>query len=383
MKADDLLFISVGGAAATIAQKIALKSRRDLALPPMRVLILDTDDAVLETVTHTEGLSVTIFGTQRLSGRGTGGDCVLGQSAFRDDAAALMQQIGTPRLVVLLTCCGGGTSGACEQLLTLLRDRGIANIVFATEPFPFEGDARRKAASIIMPTLCNTANAITTVALADLLPKDGVERTAAEAFDTVAERLAAGICLLWTMLVHPGYIQFDVEHLRQLLERAQGGSLHFTFADATAEGEERAAHLSDAMLHSARFRAQGVNYLENAGFVCVGVLAGDDLRLSELKVLMTDLRKVIHKKAEVALGTVNHQAFNGNMSVVLMAFAKPGTGEPTTEDGLQPPKGHGRGARAKSLTAVKDRFDDVERTIIDGVDYDVPTYSRRNVWLKR
>ena len=144
MKAEDLLLISVGGAAAKIARQIALKSRRDLSQPPMRILILDTDDAVLQTLTHAEGVSATIFGTQRLSGRGTGGDHILGVGAFRDDAAVLMQQIGAPRLVVVLTCCGGGTSGACEPLLRALRDRGIANIVFATEPFAFEGDARKK-----------------------------------------------------------------------------------------------------------------------------------------------------------------------------------------------------------------------------------------------
>ena len=47
MKAEDILFISLGGAAASIARRIAQGARRDLTQAPMRVLILDTDDAVL------------------------------------------------------------------------------------------------------------------------------------------------------------------------------------------------------------------------------------------------------------------------------------------------------------------------------------------------
>ncbi|MBQ9694178.1 MAG: hypothetical protein IJV69_05415 [Kiritimatiellae bacterium] len=384
MKADDLLFISVGGAAASVAQNIAQRTRRDASQPPMRVLILDTDDAVLQHVTHADGVSVTIFGTQRLSGRGTGGDHILGMSAFRDDAAGIMQQIGSPRLVIVLTCCGGGTSGACEPLLRLLRDRGIANIVFATEPFAFEGEARKRSASVILPTLCETANAVTTVPLASLLAGKEDELTAAQAFDYAADRLAAGICLLWTQLVYPGYIQFDVEHFRLFLERESVSTVAFTFADTIATGDQRAERVVASLLQSPRFQMRGVNCLMNAHQVIVGVLAGDDLRLCELDTLMTGLKAGLGKQAEVTLGTVNHEAFNGKLEVVLLAFTPSGVDLPIAGDALQSVrKRSGKSSRAKALSAVKDRFDDVERTIIDGVNYDTPTYLRRNIRLKR
>lgn len=384
MKADDLLFISVGGAAASIARRIALQTRRDPAQPPMRVLMLDTDDAVLQDVTHADGVSVTIFGTQRLSGRGTGGDHILGMSAFRDDAATLMQQIGTPRLVILLTCCGGGTSGACEPLLRLLRERGIANIVFATEPFPFEGEARKKTASIILPTITESANAVTTISLSRLLADVSESLTAEQSFEYVAKRLAAGISLLWTLLVYPGYIQFDIEYFRQFLERETFGSLLFTFADATAKGAERAETVLAELIKSPRFKDKGIHYLTNASYVIAGVLAGEDLRLCELDVLMSGLKKTVNKQAELVLGTVNNTSFNGKIEVVLIAFAQSGIEQNPGGDGLQPVrKRSSKVTRGRTLTAVKDRFDDVERTIIDGVNYDEPTYLRRNIRLKR
>lgn len=390
MKADDILFISLGGAAANIAHKIAGKVRREANQAPMRILVLDTDDAVLQTVTnpHADGVSVTIFGTQRLNGRGTGGDHVLGMSAFRDDAATLVQQIGTPHLAVVLTCCGGGTSGACESLLRLLNERGIANIVFATEPFPFEGDDRKRCSNVIVPTIMERANAATIVPLADLLTNAPEDFTIDASFDYAADRLAAGVSLLWTLLVHPGYIQFDVEHFRQLLERDNAATQTFLFSDATAMGETRAEQLIQQIATSQRFNARSINALANARAVIVGVLAGDDLRLSELNVLMTGLREQIHKQSEVILGTVNHASFNGKMEVVVLAFTQGQSGidvASPTGDALQPVgrKRSSKTSRSKPLTAVKDRFDDVERTIIDGVNYDVPTYLRRNIRLKR
>ena len=385
MKADDILLISLGGAAAKIARHIAAKSLRDPSKPPMRVLILDTDDEVLQTVTHTtiEGVSVTIFGVQRLNGKGTGGDHVIGMSAFRDEVAVLTQQIGTPRLAVVLTCCGGGTSGASESLLRILNERGIANIVFATEPLPFEGDDRKRCASVIIPTIMSCANAATVVPLATLLAGAPDTLTAAESFDYAADRLAAGISLLWTLLVHPGYLQFDAEHLRQMLERDALTTLPFTFSDAVASGENRATEVVEAIAASPRFKLKGVNCLANARTAVVGVLAGDDLRLSELNVLMTGLRKQFHKQTEVILGTVNHPSFNGRMEVVVLAFTQSGAEAGDGDGALQPIRKRSGRSRSKGLTGVKDRFDDVERTIIDGVNYDEPTYLRRNIRLKR
>jgi cell division GTPase FtsZ len=387
MKADELLFISLGGAAASIARHIAAQTRQDPERPPMRVLVLDTDDAVLQTVTHphTEGVSVTIFGTQRLDGKGTGGDHVLGASAFRDDAATLMQQIGSPRLAIILTCCGGGTSGACESLLRFLNERGIANIVFATEPLPFEGDDRKRCATVVIPTLMEHANAASIIPLTSLIPEETAGLTIEQSFNYAANRLAAGISLLWVLLVSPGYLQFDAEHFRQILDQSTSSSLSFTFSDATAIGEERATDLVKQIVGSPRFMQRGVNCLANASTAIVGVLAGEDLRLCELNVLMTGLRSHFNKQTEVILGTVNHPTFSGRMEVVVLAFRSLIGDMTTSNDALQPlaRKRSIKGGREKMLSAVKNRFDNVEQTIIDGINYDEPTYLRRNIRLKR
>ncbi|HIV09061.1 MAG TPA: hypothetical protein IAC79_02965, partial [Candidatus Spyradenecus faecavium] len=103
METEDLLLISLGGAAASIARRVA-----ERAEAPLRALILDTDDATLQAITPVVGVATSVFGAKRLSGRGTGGAHSLGAGAFRDDAGQILAQVGSPRLAVLLTCCGGG-----------------------------------------------------------------------------------------------------------------------------------------------------------------------------------------------------------------------------------------------------------------------------------
>ena len=191
--------------------------------------------------------------------------------------------------------------------------------------------------------------------------------------------------MLWTQLVYPGYIQFDVEYFRQYLEQDSYVPLNFTFADASATGDCRAEAVVEALVSSPRFQVRGQNCLASASHVIVGVLAGEDLRLCELDTLMTGVKKALNGQAEVMLGTVNQPSFNGQFGVVLLAFASSTTEAPPAGDALQSVrKRSGKNVKnSKSLSAVKDRFDDVECTLIDGVNYDEPTYVRRHIRLKR
>lgn len=379
MDTDDLLLLSLGGAAAGVARRVA-----ERATAPLRALILDTDDTVLQTLTPAVGVATTVFGVKRLAGRGTGGDHNLGAGALRDDASQLLAQIGSPRLTIILTCCGGGTSGALPFLLELLHAQGSATIVIATEPFAFEGEDRRRCARVLAPTIEARADALARVPLDLLIGEDASTLPAHEAFDRAADRLAAMLGLLWTLLAHPGFIAFDAERFRRLIAQDRRAAQLFCFADASASGEGRAGKVLDTLLADPRLRVDGVDRLANAAQIVVGVLAGPDLRLCELGVLMDGLRAHCKTLQEDFLGTANEAGREGTIAAVVLAFGAPAPeGEPTER-----PLGGRRGKSAKAakgslLGATKDRFSDVEHTVYDGQDLDVPTYQRRGIRLTR
>ena len=383
METEDLLLISLGGAAASIVRRMA-----ERATTPLRALILDTDDATLQSITPAVGVSTSVFGAKRLSGRGTGGSHSLGAGAFRDDATQILAQVGTPRLAILLTCCGGGTAGAATTLLEALRTKGIATLVFAVAPFSFEGDDRKRAANVLLPIMETRADALTRISLDALVGEEAATLPAAEAFAHAADRLAAGLGLLWTLVAHPGFIAFDAERFRAFLTHDVEGGLPFCFADVTVSGENRAKTALNALREDPRFRVNGVDRLANAAQLIVGILAGPDLRLCEIGTLMEGLRSHCQSLKETLLGTADEEAREGSLSVVLFAFGHPLTNVSAAKDGEAPrplPKRQ-RGAKAagtKVLGTAKNRFTDVAPTIYGGQNLDEPTYQRRGIRLTR
>ncbi len=378
MNLDDLLFISVGGAAAQIAQRMVATTTT-----PVRALILDTDDAILQTLVPQTGVSTMIIGAKRLEGRGTGGERSMGASALRDDAGNVMTQIGSPRLAVVLTCCGGGTSGATTHLLQLLREHGIATVTFATVPFSFEGDDRRRCANIVLPTLESNSDALTRVSLDRLLDDTLRNAPAEQAFEAIAQRLSMGLSLFWQLLSNPGFIAFDSECFHRLLTEGATTGLHFSFADASASGEGRAETILETLITSPRFQGEGANRLENASQLLVGILAGKDLRLCELTTVMDGFRAHCKTLKDSFLGTTCHEAFDGRLTVVVLAFGQP-TADVASKGSLAPMRRGGKhGRTGPKLGATRNRFEDVEHTVYDGHDLDVPTYQRRGIRLTR
>ena len=383
MDTEDLLLISLGGAAATVARRVA-----ERATAPLRALILDTDDATLAALTPAVGLSTSVFGAKRLAGRGTGGDHTLGAGAFRDDAAQILAQIGSPRLAVLLISCGGGTAGAARDLLEALRARGVATLVFATLPFAFEGTDRRRCAAVLLPDVEARADALAKIPLDALVGADAAALPAAEAFARAADRLAAGLGLLWTLVAHPGFIAFDAERFRALLANAVAGGLPFCFADATCSGKGRAEAALAALKGDPRLRMENLDRLASAAQLIVGVLAGPDLRLCELSTLMDGLRAHCQALKETFLGTSVEDSRAGALSVVVLAFGLPVA--EAAQIGAEAPRPlsakKGRDTRNTGsglLRAAKSRFSDVSPTIVNGQNLDEPTYRRRGIRLAR
>jgi hypothetical protein len=135
----------------------------------------------------------------------------------------------------------------------------------------------------------------------------------------------------------------------------------------------------------------------------VGIIAGDDLLLSEIAVLMNGIRELYPNSSRVEMGTVQDALFNGRIEVVLFAFdnwAKPvAAGYVNVAARLdQPPvadilpaassvrkiKGKGKVKSKLSFGPTgRGKFQNSEPTIYDGVDLDVPAYIRYGINIEK
>ena len=360
-----MLLIGIGGAGSAMARGVSRAYGEGL-----RYLLLDTDAS-----TGQADEPFTLLGGERLSGRGAGGDIVTARLAAEDSIDALDEALEGVRLAVIVTALGGGTGGGATLETTKhLKKRGIPSIVFATTPFTFEGENRQQNARGVMGMIEEVANATFFIPLDKLIADaDNMD----EAMQRAVGTLASGVTLFWRLVGKPGYIKLDTERIRHLISRAGRGR----FTTVTMQGPNRAAEAVDALTR-APLLAEGSGAVR--AILC-GVLAGEDLRLSEVGKIADGVRNAFGARCAFELATVNDEAtFCGRLSVVAMLFEANGkdddaAGASVISGGKKKPRNRNPLAQGPQ---GRGRFNNAEPTIWNGEDLDIPTFIRRNINLE-
>ncbi len=361
--ASTMLLIGVGGAGAAMARGINRAFGESL-----HYLVADTDAA-----TGQFGGPFVLLGGNRLSGRGAGGNLVQARLAAEDSILMLDEHLEGIRLAVIVTALGGGTGGgATFEAVKHLAALGIPSIVFATMPFTFEGDDRQRNARGIINMIEEKANATFIISLDKLIGEvDNMNDAMRRAVDT----LASGVTFFWRLIGRPGYLRLDAERMRQLLSNAGRGR----FAAVTVQGEGRAAAAVDAVVRS-RLLLEGSGPVR--AILC-GILAGDDLRLSEVGKIADGVREAFGTRCKFELATVNdEETFAGRISVVVMLFEADGRGEKKIDQKLGTTTNTKERHKAKpDALANPSRFSNVEQTVWNRENLDTPTYLRNGIGL--
>lgn len=358
-----MLLLGIGTSGCAIARGVSRAFGEGL-----RYAMIDTDAS-----TGTDGGPFSLLGGDRLSGRGTGGDVVAARLAAEDSIEVIDEHLEGVRLAVVVTSLGGGTGGGGTlETLKHLSARGIPSIVFATTPFSFEGDERQRNARSVMSMIEESANATFFTPLDKLVAdEDNMDTAMKRAIDT----MATGITLFWRLVEKPGYIRIDTERIRHLVAAAGRGR----FAAVTVQGPDRASEAVDRLIRSEMLAVASAP----VNSILCGVLAGEDLRLSEVGRIADGIRSAFGERLGFDLATVNDEAtFCGRISVVVMLFEASLLGNDSKPSGVMSPR---KQKRAKSPLGVgpvgRGRFNNAEQTIWQGEDLDIPTFIRRNVNL--
>ena len=189
--------------------------------------------------------------------------------------------------------------------------------------------------------------------------------------------MASAVTLFWRLVEKPGYLRLDAERISHLVAKAGRGR----FAAVTSRGPDRARDISDMLTRAPLLAASS----GPVRAILCGVLAGDDLRLSEISTISDGVRAAFGNQAtSFELATVNDEdTFSGRISVVLLLFeanAKDDTEE--TPGGVMSNR---RKKRPEKTLIVgpqgRGRFNNAEPTIWNSEDLDIPTFLRRGISL--
>jgi cell division protein FtsZ len=334
-------------------------------------------------------------------GLGTGGDPEIGLRAAEASHEEIRAAFGGVDLAFVVAGMGGGTgSGAAPRVCAAAREAGAVVLAVATLPFFFEGSKRRMRAEEGLKHLRQSADAVVVFPNQRVIEWVDEGAQVETAFRMIDHMVGGALRTLWKLVTEPGLLKLDFADLRQLVQQT-GGTL--AMASAEASGPDRVVTVLDELRNSPLLDHGAL--LPAARGLLIGISGGSDLTLTELQKVMAELTGQARPDVHLHVGTAVDGAIEGRLcvSVVLTEgedrapeSAPPEPAPPAVEgtpapggDDL-PPKGVRRGRSGKAVQSEltldsisKGRFRDVQPTVHDGVDLDVPTFVRRGVRLSR
>ncbi len=348
--------------------------------PDFDAVVIDTDAKVLEAMAMERIIHV---GSAVTNGFSAGGDVELGRQSIEKDSSNIRKQLRRVDLLVIVAGLGGGTgSGAVPVITRIAREAGTLVMCMLTLPFVFEGKPVARKAEDALKKIRTHADAIIRIPNEMMVDRSDSSLPAEQVFARSHQLMMDGIFALWRMLSQNGICGIDFASIHTMLRNCDG-FCHFASADGS--GENRDAIVVDAILKHRLLN--GGKVLGASAGILVGLTGGHDLKLSEIETVMSQVQEKLPVDAWVNFGVVIDPAFENRLSAIVLVAEQ--WKEPLMDDARRQmgftfnrrlPLEQGE---LPLETVGKGRFSNLDPTIHNSEDLDVPTYIRRDIKLPR
>ena len=231
--------IGVGGAGVNTVNRMIKNG-----LTGVELWIMNADNQILQASDCENKLQL---GKKTLKGFGTGGDISLGETAAKESEQDIKKALDGADIVFIIAGFGCGTgTGATPVITKIAKDMGILTVVFALNPFSFEGEKRIEQAEIGLKELQKSADAISVIQNDKLLNVINSQSSLAEAFSIVDENISRVIQSISDEINNPSIIHAEFKQIKELIQNA--GYISTGFGQAT--GIDRAAEAAKEALQN-------------------------------------------------------------------------------------------------------------------------------------
>ncbi len=367
---------------------------------PMAVVFNTDSKSLAESLAS----SRTQIGITVTKGLGTGGDPGLGRISAENDMEMIQSVFTDTDIACIVAGLGGGTgTGATPEIVRAARDAGAMTLCFVTMPFKFEGEQRRTVAEQGLIELQEGADAVIVVSNDRLFEIVGSDAGVAEAFKKADEIMASGICAICQLITKPGFINLDFADLQKVVHHSGGAC---TFGYAEWGGRKKAKSSIKRLLEGPMLDRGEV--IAKAGSLLVSIVGGHDLTLRDVEEVMSAIGSSARKDAHILMGTVIDEAWKGKGAVTIVAAEQWNVeyeavehehqlreGGEKQEELRHKPRKHIKrvkrdGDAIQTVLHLEENiaskgcyFKDVDPTILDGEDIDIPTFKRRSIRIEK
>lgn len=296
--------IGVGGAGGA-----AINRMIESGIEGVEFIAINTDAQAL----HFSKAKHTIhIGKDTTRGLGAGADPAIGEVAARESHEEISKAVEGADMIFVTIGAGGGTgSGAGHVVAQIAKDMNILVVGFATKPFAFEGEKRRKNAEVAIEQLRNAVDTLIIIPNDRLLLTIDRQTPLMEAFKVADDVLRQGVQGISDLITVHGLINLDFADVRTVMSNA-GSAL---MGIGRASGENRAVLAAQQAIESPLLEVS----IDGARGILFNVIGGNDLSMHEIHAAAETITTAADSDANIIFGATINPELDGEVIITVVA----------------------------------------------------------------
>lgn len=296
--------VGVGGAGGA-----AINRMIDAGVHSVDFIVVNTDAQALH---HSKATTKIHIGKDATRGLGAGADPLVGQSAAEESADEIRQALEGSDMVFVTIGAGGGTgTGAGPVVARIAKESGALVVGFATKPFAFEGEKRKRNSDLGIANLSQYVDTLITIPNDRLLQTIDRRTPLLEAFKVADDVLRQGVQGISDLITVHGLINLDFADVKTVMSNA-GSAL---MGIGRASGEERATEAAKQAIESPLLEVS----IEGARGILFNVIGGLDMSMHEINAAAETITNAADPDANIIFGATINPDLEGEIIITVVA----------------------------------------------------------------
>lgn len=296
--------VGVGGAGGAAINRMV-----EAGIEGVEFIAINTDAQALH---HSKAKTKVHIGKDATRGLGTGADPKTGEEAAKESKEELDKVLNGADMVFITIGAGGGTgSGAGPVVSKIAKDSGALVVGFATRPFAFEGEKRRRNADEAIDKLRENVDTLIIIPNDRLLQTIDRATPLLEAFKVADDVLRQGVQGISDLITVHGLINLDFADVKTVMADA-GSAL---MGIGRASGENRAVQAAQQAVESPLLEVS----IDGARGILFNVIGGNDMSMHEINTAAEAITAAADPDANIIFGATINPELEGEVIITVVA----------------------------------------------------------------
>ena len=296
--------VGVGGAGGAAINRMV-----EAGIEGVEFVAVNTDAQALQNSHASTRIHI---GRDTTRGLGAGADPSVGEQAAQESHDEIAQALEGADMVFVTLGAGGGTgSGAGHVVANIAKELDILVVGFATKPFAFEGEKRRRNAETAINNLRASVDTLIIIPNDRLLQTIDRQTPLMEAFKVADDVLRQGVQGISDLITVHGLINLDFADVKAVMSNA-GSAL---MGIGRAAGENRAVQAAQQAIDSPLLEVS----IDGARGILFNVIGGNDLSMHEINAAAEAITSAADPDANIIFGATISPELEGEIIITVVA----------------------------------------------------------------